>query len=74
MVIPRLWVSIKIAAQATGSTEKALYEQIRKGTFPFTYRRAGSAILVSARDLGLVPTNEPLISKTPNQKEFETLY
>jgi hypothetical protein len=57
MVVPRLWVSIKVAAQATGRTEKALYEQIRKDIFPFAYRRAGSAILVSARDLGLLDLN-----------------
>lgn len=72
MVVPRLWVSIKVTAQATDSTEKALYEQIRKGIFPFEYRRAGSRILVSARDLGLIPTNEPLNSKTPSQVELAT--
>jgi hypothetical protein len=54
MVVPRLWVSIKITAQAIGRTEKAIYEQIRVGTFPFAYRRAGKSILVSARDLGLL--------------------
>jgi len=72
MVIPQLWVSIKVTAKATDSTDKALYEQIRKGTFPFTYRRAGSRILVSARDLGLLPPDEPLNSKTPNQEELPT--
>jgi hypothetical protein len=71
MVVPRLWVSLKVTAEATDSTYKALCEQIRKGTFPFKYRRAGRKIWVSARDLGLVP-NDPLNSKTPNQEELPT--
>jgi hypothetical protein len=54
MVVPRLWVSIKITSQVTGKSEKALFEQIRTGIFPFEYRRAGRSILVSARDLGLL--------------------
>jgi hypothetical protein len=57
MVVPRLWVSMEITSQATGKSKKALYEQIRSGIFPFEYRRAGKSILVSARDLGLVPSN-----------------
>jgi hypothetical protein len=59
MVVPRLWVSIKVAAKVTDSTDKALYEQIQRGTFPFTYRRAGRRILVSARDLDLSPSCAP---------------
>lgn len=55
---PRLWVSLKIVEEATGVSIKALYQQIRKGTFPFRYRRAGRSILVSARDLGLLDTPE----------------
>jgi hypothetical protein len=59
MVVPRLWVGVKEAAQATGRKQKTIYEQIRTGTFPFEVRRAGTAILISARDLGLFPlTNE----------------
>jgi hypothetical protein len=69
MVVPRLWVSLKVTAEATGSTYKALCEQIRKGTFPFTYRRAGRRILVSARGLDLVPINEPQKGETRNQAE-----
>jgi hypothetical protein len=65
MVVPRHWVSIKVTAQATDSTEKALYEQIRKGTFPFGYRRAGRKIWVSARDLGLI--EEPQSNKAEPQ-------
>ena len=70
MVIPRLWVDLKVTAQATDSTYKALCEQIRKGTFPFKNRRAGRKIWVSALDLGLV-SNEPQ-RKTPSQEELPT--
>jgi len=52
--IPRLWVGVAEAAQATGKKKKTIYEQIRIGTFPFRIRRAGTSILVSAVDLGLV--------------------
>ena len=69
MTVPRLWVSIKVAAQAIGSTDKALYEQIRKGTFPFNYRRAGSAILVSALDLGLLDVNARLQSEEASTQD-----
>jgi hypothetical protein len=51
-------VGVKEAAAATGRKPKSIYEQIRTGTFPFEFRRAGNAILISARDLGLIPPTE----------------
>jgi len=56
----RLWISVKKTAALTGRKEKAIYEQIRTGRFPFKYRRAGRAILISALDIGLVEANEKL--------------
>ena len=65
MVVPRLWVSMEITSQATGKSKKALYEQIRTGIFPFEYRRAGKSILVSARDLGLIPASDESRNDNP---------
>ena len=52
---PKLWISVREAAPIYGRSEKAIYEQIRTGKFPFVIRRAGSAIYISARDIGLIP-------------------
>ncbi len=59
----KLWLSVKEFAPYYGRTEKAIYEQIRTGGFPFDYRRTrgdSGLILISARDVGLVEQNETL--------------
>lgn len=51
----KLWLTVREAAPLLGRKPSAIYEQIRLGIFPFEFRRAGVAILISAQDLGLIP-------------------
>lgn len=59
MTVQRLWLRVREAAPLLGRSEKAIYEQIRLGRFPFVIRRSGGdsgAIYISARDIGLLPS------------------
>ena len=51
----RTFVRVREAAVATNTKAKTIYEQIRLGIYPFRYKRAGRAILISAHDLELIP-------------------
>jgi hypothetical protein len=54
----KLWLTVKETAPLVGRSEKAIYEQIRTGGFPFIVRRSrgdSGAIYISARDVGLIP-------------------
>lgn len=58
MAIQKLWLSVKETAPLVGRKPKAIYEQIRIGSFPFEFRRSrgdSGAIYISARDIGLLP-------------------
>jgi hypothetical protein len=69
------WLKPKEASPVTGLKVKTIYEQIRRGIFPFEYRRAGTSILISARDLGLITESanketregESLTASTPSR-------
>lgn len=58
MAVHKLWLTVKETSPLIGRSEKAIYEQIRTGGFPFTIRRSrgdSGAIYISARDVGLIP-------------------
>jgi hypothetical protein len=69
MVVQKLWLRVKEASPVTGLSEKAIYEQIRTGIFPFEYRRAGTSILISARDLGVIPEGRAENSEAQDQDQ-----
>jgi hypothetical protein len=51
--LPKIWLSIKEAAQVLGDTEENLGRQIREGKFPFKFERCGRRIKISAISLGV---------------------
>jgi len=54
----KTWLTVRETAPLLGRSEKAIYELIRTGAFPFVYRRGrgdSGAIYISARDLGALP-------------------
>ena len=65
-MVTKLWLTVREVAPIYGRSEKAIYEQIRMGKFPFVFRRAGSAIYISARDIGLIP---PETQKEDGERE-----
>jgi hypothetical protein len=68
----RTFVRVRDAAKALDTTEKAIYEQIRTGIFPFRFRRAGRSIWISAHDLELIPpATDP--QKREEQPQVESL-
>ena len=71
MEAPKLWLSVKEAAPILDRTDKAIYEQIRTGGFPFEYKqtRKGAPIYISARDIGLIP---PETGKEGDESEAPT--
>ena len=52
----KLWLSPAEAAPIIGDKPDAIYRDIREGQFPFEFVRIGKRIKISARALGLVPS------------------
>jgi len=58
VAVHKLWLTVRETAPLLGRSEKAIYEQIRTGGFPFDVRRGrgdSGAIYISARDIGAIP-------------------
>lgn len=72
MVVQKYWLRVKEASPVTGLSAKAIYEQIRTGIFPFEFRRAGGAILISARSLGLITEQSANNEAQPQEALAET--
>ena len=72
MVVHKLWLTVKETAPLLGRSEKAIYEQIRTGGFPFAFRRSrgdSGAIYISARDIGLVTDGRAENSEAQDQDQ-----
>lgn len=67
----KLWLSVPIAARHIGVPKDGLYRDIRRGVCPFRTEVISGRIHISARDIGLIPPNEPQNEEAQSQVNFD---
>jgi hypothetical protein len=68
VVVKKPWLTVAETAEILEKKRSTIYEQIRTGIFPFEYRRAGTSILISARDLGVLAEVDPKNSEAQGKQ------